>query len=160
MNVDRRYLPAFLDALAALEHAAANLDFTLQRVRPLMPLTASTVATLAAEDRERLDALAARFARCQQMAGVAFKALALAEAEPQARFIDLLALMQKRGLIDSIEAWDTQRDLRNEAGHTYLVTDIDLVAFHNTLADLAPAVSAYATRLRAYATALGVTVRL
>ena len=151
MTYDARYAAAFHEALAALERAAGNLDFTLARIRPLLPLTAAVVAGLPPEDRERLDALAARFARCQQMAGMAFKALALVEAEPQDRFIDLLALMQKRGLIESVAAWDSQRDLRNGAGHVYLGTDADLAAFYNALAGLAPAVSGYAARLRQYA---------
>lgn len=155
MNVDRRYLPLFEEALETLNRAAENLTFTLARVRPLVPLTAPGVAALAPEQRERLDALTARFARCQQMAGNAFKALALIEAEPQSRFIDLLALMQKRGLIDSIEGWDIQRDLRNAAGHIYLVTGSDLAAFYNSVADAAPEVAGYADRLRAYAASLG-----
>ncbi len=159
MTYDSRFLPAFLEALAAVERAAANLGFTLERVAPLLPLSALSVVTLPPEDRERLDALAARFARCQQMAGAAFKALALLEAEPQSRFIDVLALMQKRGLIESIAAWDLQRDLRNDAAHVYLATDAEFAAFHNAVAELAPAVAAYAARLRDYSAELGVDHR-
>ena len=152
MTYDARYRPAFQEALTATERAAANLNYTLARVAPLLPLTPQSASTLPQEDRERLDALAARFARCQQMAGMTFKALALLEAEPQSRFIDLLALMQKRGLIDSIEAWNTQRDLRNDAGHVYLTTDAEFAAFHNEVAKLAPNVAGYAVRLREYTT--------
>ncbi len=155
MTYDPRFVPAFLDALTAAERAAANLGFTLARIAPLLPLSAMSVAALSPEDRERLDALAARFSRCQQMAGTAFKTLTLLEAEPQSRFIDVLALMQKRGLITSIADWDVQRDLRNDAGPVYLATDAEFAAFHNAVADLAPAVAAYAAALRAYATRLG-----
>lgn len=157
MTYDPRYLPAFKEALSALKRAAANLAFTLERVAPGLPLTASAMATMAPAERERFDALAARFARCQHLAGTAFKALALLEGEPQPRFIDLLALMQKRGLIESIEAWDTERDLRNETGHVYLSTDAELAAFLNAIAALAPAVAAYSQRLDAYAARLGIS---
>lgn len=153
---DPRYLPAFQDSLKALGRSAANLVFTLERVASFMPLSGAAIARLSAEERERLDALSARFARCQQMAGSAFKSLALLEAEPQSRFIDLLALMQKRGLIDSIEDWDTQRDLRNDSGHVYVATDAELADFYNALVRHAPAVSAYADRLRIYAAKLGI----
>ena len=155
MNIDRRYLPLFEEALENLGRAAENLAFTLARVQPLLPLDGRGITTLSPERRESLDALTARFARCQQMAGNAFKALALMEAESQPRFIDLLALMQKRGLIASIEAWDTQRDLRNAAAHVYLVTGADLAAFYNAVTEAAPAVVAYADRLRDYAIGLG-----
>ncbi len=155
MTYDPRYVPAFRESLSALQRAAANLSFTLARVEPCLPLSDAAIATLTPEDRERLDALAARFARCQQMAGAAFKALALLEAEPQARFIDLLALMQKRGLIDSLEAWDSQRDLRNLAGHVYVATDSELAAFVNALAEVSPAVADYGARLTRYAAGLG-----
>lgn len=157
MSYDARYLPAFREALEALDRTAANLAFTLAGVGNVMPLTTAGVAALAPEHRERLDALAARFARCQQMAGSAFKALALLEAEPQPRFIDLLALMQKRGLIDSLAAWDSQRDLRNDAGHVYLATDTEFADFHNAVAEAAPGVIAYAKRLRDYAAGLGIS---
>ena len=131
-------------------------SFTLGRVAPLLPLTEAGIAGLSPDERERLDALATRFARCQQMAGAAFKTLALLEAEPQARFIDLLALMQKRGLIESIAAWDAQRDLRNDIGHVYIGTDGDAAAFLTAIGNLAPAVAAYAARLRGYAATLGI----
>ena len=153
---DPRYLPAFRDAMGALDRAAANLGFTLERVEAVLPLTTAKVAALSPEARERLDALAARFARCQQMAGNAFKALALLEAEPQSRFIDLLALMQKRGLIESIAAWDLQRELRNDAGHVYFATDAEFADFHNAVSEAAPGVVDYARRLRDYAIGLGI----
>ena len=55
--------------------------------------------------------------------------------------IDLLALMQKRGMIDSIEARDIQRDLRNDTGHVYLATDAEFAHFYNAVAAMAPAVA-------------------
>jgi hypothetical protein len=155
VTFDARYRPAFDEALAALERAAANLAFTLERTAGLLPLTAVTAAALAPEARERLDALATRFARCQQMAGQAFKALSLVEAEPQSRFIDLLAMMQKRGLIDDIETWNRQRDLRNDTGHVYFATDAEFAAFHSAMVLAAPAVIDYARRLREYAAGIG-----
>lgn len=155
MNTDARYVPAFQEALTHLGRATDNLTFTYERVRGLLPLDAAGVAGLTPEDRERLDALAVRMARCQQMAGNAFKALALVEAEPQVRFIDLLALMQKRGLIESIEAWDLQRELRNQAGHIYLRADTDIAVFYNAVGEAAPAVAAYAERISRYAATLG-----
>ncbi|MDA8232232.1 MAG: hypothetical protein M0006_12915 [Magnetospirillum sp.] len=156
MTFDARYFSAFRDSAAALERAAANLTFTLGRVASFPPLTPDAVTALPPQARERLDALAARFARCRQTAGNAFKALALLEADPQPRFIDLLALIQKRGLIDSIENWDMQRDLRNDVGNVYFATDAEFADFYNTLAEAAPGVAAYWDRLRTYAQSLGI----
>ncbi|MFN3075618.1 MAG: hypothetical protein ABT940_01825 [Alphaproteobacteria bacterium] len=150
MSLDPRYQTPLHDAAQALVRAADNLRFTLAGVGPLMPLTLDAMARLTESERERLDSLAVRFSRCQQMAGGAFKALALAEAEPQSRFIDLLALMCKRGLVDSIEVWNRQRDLRNDIGHLYLAKDRDFVDFYNALAVEAPGVIAYAERLQEY----------
>ncbi|MGE5504174.1 MAG: hypothetical protein ACM31L_07095 [Actinomycetota bacterium] len=150
MTLDERYLPALHEALAGLQRAADNLRFTLSRVDHLLPLDGKAVGRLTAEDRERLDALAARYSRCQQMAGNAFKALALAEAEPQPRFIDLLTLMHKRGLIDSVAEWDAQRDLRNNAAHIYLSAEAEVIAFYYAVAESAGRVAEYADRLAAY----------
>ena len=160
MIVDQRYLPALREATQTLDRAAENLRFTLERVSNLIPITLAGLALISPADRERLDALAVRYSRCQQMVGSAFKSLALAEAEPQSRFIDLLALMQKRGLLESIDVWDRQRALRNDIGHLYLTSDNDFVDFYNTLARTAPDVIAYAQRMRQYALHVGINLDL
>lgn len=151
---DPAYRDAFLAALAAAERAAANLLYTLERCRDLLPAEAAGVAALPPEASERLDALGERFARCQHAAGESLRALSLLEAEPHPRFIDILAAMQRRGIIPGLEAWTRQRDLRNLAGHRYLATDADIHAYPAALMAEAPAVAAYAGRIRAYAAAI------
>jgi hypothetical protein len=147
---ESKYLSAFGDANQALQSAAQNLRFTYSRIRTWLPEGRPVPTGLSSDKCEQLDALAIRYARCQQMAGQAFKALALLEAEPQERFIDLLALMVKRGLVESIETWNRQRDLRNDAGHIYLATEKDFADYYTSLLAAAPGVAAYAERLTAY----------
>ncbi|MGQ9659850.1 MAG: hypothetical protein ACUVQI_02635 [Thermochromatium sp.] len=51
---------------------------------------------------ERLDALAVRYARCQDLLAPAMRALARAQLEPKADagFLALHALMQKQGIVN------------------------------------------------------------
>jgi len=65
--------------------------------------------------------MTARFSRLQDLMGNRlFKSLTLLEAEPQHRFLDVLNLMEKRGIIISSQQWIELRNMRNEISHGYI----------------------------------------
>ena len=92
-------LAVLSETLGALRQAADRLALTHAGVAPMFPLTPSTFASLPEGNRERLDAYAIRYARCQDLLFPAMRALARAQLEPKADsgFLALFSLMQKQG---------------------------------------------------------------
>lgn len=60
------------EMLAALEQAASRLRSTHARIAPLFPLSEASFEALDEESRERLDAYAVRYARCQDLLPFAY----------------------------------------------------------------------------------------
>jgi hypothetical protein len=140
------------EALAALTHAAERLRATRSGVAGHFPLNASHLESLSELERERLDAYAIRYARCQDLLFPAMRALGRAQLEPKAegRFLDLFALMQKQGLVGDIDDWEQQRGLRNAVAHEYPHPE-QVVDILNGIHDMVPTLLDYVQRLRAQA---------
>ncbi|MEA1050587.1 hypothetical protein U5801_12325 [Lamprobacter modestohalophilus] len=109
------------EAAQALGLAAERLRTTHTGVSQWFPLTPLSIEQLPEASRERLDAYAIRYARCQDLLFPAMRALGRAQLEPKAdgSFLDLFALMQKQGIVNEPQAWERQRELRNVVGHEY-----------------------------------------
>ena len=109
------------ETLGALRQAADRLALTHAGVAPLFALTTPAFAALPEGDRERLDAYAIRYARCQDLLFPAMRALARAQLEPKADsgFLALFSLMQKQGITTDLDDWERQRGLRNAVSHEY-----------------------------------------
>jgi hypothetical protein len=144
------------ETLAALGLAAERLAATHSTVALLLPVESAGLETLTELDRERLDAYAIRYARCQDLLFPALRALARAQLEPAAErsFLDLFALMQKQGIVTDLDDWERQRSLRNAVGHEY--PDPSAIAdILNAIGQTTPEVLACVSRLKAEATRLG-----
>ena len=87
--------------MTALEQAAQRLCGTHDGLAELFPLTPYGLQVLDESQRERLDAYAIRYARCQDLLFPAMRALGRAQLEPKAErsFLDLFALMQKQAVV-------------------------------------------------------------
>ncbi len=105
--------------------------------------------------RERLDAYAVRYARCQDLLYPAMRALGRARLEPKAdgSFLDLFALMQKLGVVGEVDAWERQRSLRNAISHEYPHA-AEIIDILNAIREAVPEVLGYAAALRRQAVAL------
>lgn len=98
---------------------------------------------------ESLAALNERFAKLQDTLASAMRHTALLMGESTDSFLKVLALFEKLRVIDSIEAWQLSRTVRNLAAHDY-ETDYDAIAEHfNTLHNLSDTLYAIAHRLLA-----------
>lgn len=148
---DERFLPVFEESLESLSSAAEHLFHTHESLKHLFPLSDEKLEKLDEGTLERIDALTVRFARYQDMLGSVFKSLALLEAESPERFIDLLNLMEKRGILKSTEQWFEERDIRNAVAHGYIFNLSEKVDFFNAVAERTPAVLAYLQRIQEYA---------
>lgn len=109
------------ETVQALSQAAARLRATHGDLAGHFPLTSVRLNAMSQIDQERLDALAVRYARCQDLLAPAMRALARAQLEPKAdaSFLALHALMQKQGIVATTADWERQRSLRNAVGHEY-----------------------------------------
>ena len=141
-------LAVLTEALGSLRQAADRLALTDAGVAPLFPLTAPVFASLSEGDRERLDAYAIRYARCQDLLFPAMRALARAQLEPKADsgFLALFALMQKQGVTTDLDDWERQRGLRNAVSHDY-PDESAIVDILNAICAATPEVLRYVERL-------------
>jgi len=76
-----------------------------------------------------LAAINGRFAKLQDTLGVAMRHNLVLSGEQANSFIKVLAIFEKAGVVQSIEAWQIVRAARNLAAHDY-ETNYNLVAEH------------------------------
>lgn len=139
------------DTLAALAQAAERLVSTHEAVSPLFPLNPAAFALLSETERERLDAYAIRYARCQDLLYPVMRALARAQLEPKAdgSFLELFALMEKQGITTNRDDWERQRNLRNAVSHEYPDPSA-IVDILNAICSAVTEILACVDRLRAH----------
>jgi hypothetical protein len=142
-------LAVLRDALAALEQAAHRLHSTHVGLAELFPLNPDGFQVLSDPRRERLDAYAIRYARCQDLLFPAMRALGRAQLEPKAErsFLDLFALMQKQGVVGSVDDWERQRGLRNAVSHEY-PNPAEITDILNAIREAVPEILGYVAALR------------
>lgn len=100
---------------------------------------------------EALAAINERFAKLQDTLGAAMRHSLVLSGEQADSFIKVLAIFEKTGVIQSIEAWQVARAVRNLAAHDY-ETDYELVAEHfNALRAQQDALFGTARRFLSYA---------
>lgn len=124
MSTARRERAArlFLDNFAAAHASAVRLAWSLQRLRPLFPISANRVAQLDVEQTEALDALLHRFTNLLAMVqDRLFRGVALLEEEDLTGRSkrDLTNLMERFGAIPSGERFSALAELRNRLAHDY-----------------------------------------
>ncbi|WPL19902.1 hypothetical protein Thiowin_05051 [Thiorhodovibrio winogradskyi] len=142
-------------ALQALRQAASRLRATHGDLTAHFPLTSARLNAMSQIDQERLDALAVRYARCQDLLAPAMRALARAQLEPKAdaSFLVLHALMQKQGIVATTADWERQRSLRNAVGHEYPEAETIADLLNGIQAEI-PAILSMVERLSQVASAL------
>lgn len=115
----RQYLE---EQLLLAEKAAKALRFSYDRTESVPDTTDQAVAP---EQAERLEALAARFARLSDiLVQKVFRAIDAIELVDEGTLLDRLARMEKRRVIDSTETWKKIRELRNQIAHDYVLKDL------------------------------------
>ncbi|MDM8557388.1 hypothetical protein [Candidatus Parabeggiatoa sp. HSG14] len=125
---DQTYVTQFVQNLEKCEKAKNNLEYTLTGLQDIFPLDGEKLANLSREMVEKIDAMSTRFSRLQDLLGNrVFRSLTLLESEPRQRFLDVLNLMESRGIIESTQNWIELRNMRNEASHDY-IEDTDKLA--------------------------------
>ena len=146
------------NSLTAEREHLGNLLEAVQRCAHFLHASASKVAwpldgptlQLRQKEVELFESLAAfneRFAKLQDTLGAAMRHCALLMSETTTPFLKVLALFEKLGVIESVDAWQLCRTARNLAAHDY-ETDYTLIAEHfNDLQALLPVLVRAAARL-------------
>ncbi len=142
------------EQLLLSKKAAAALRYSHARVSEFMPLPEnSSLDEIEPELLERLEALAARFARMADiLVQKLFRAIDAVELVDEGSLLDRLARMEKRGLIESATEWRQIRELRNQVAHDYVVEDLrslynDIFKYSSDLIALTPIIENYAEKI-------------
>ncbi len=99
-----------------------RLKISLQHVHPLLPLTPQFFEKPDDEDLAFLDMVAMQFAKLQDALGKKIFPLILRltnDYEEDETFIDRLNRLERLGVINSVQHWQTLCDIRNALSHEY-----------------------------------------
>jgi hypothetical protein len=126
LDAEKNHLSGLLEAIQRCVYFLDASGQTLQ-----WPMTESHLAQNK-KDKELFQALAAiheRFAKLQDTLGAAMRHSLVLSGEQADSFMKVLAIFEKAGVVQSVEAWQIARAARNLAAHDY-ETDYELVADH------------------------------
>ena len=141
-------LALLVDELARAQQAAAHFEWSVRRCEPL-----SAATPWSAEDLERLESMASRFARLSDLLTQRLMRLADdLELESAGSLLDRLRRAEKRGWVDHDGELVRIRELRNLVAHEY--EDEDLVALYREILRLAPTLLDCVQRITAWSTLL------
>lgn len=143
--------------LEAVQRCAWFLDQSQRKIT--WPLDGSDLAARAKDANlfETLAAINERFAKLQDSLAASMRHTALLMGENTSHFLQVLALFEKLGVLDSARVWQQIRLVRNHAAHDYDLDYATIAEHFNTLQQLIPGLFATANRLLQHAhDALGV----
>ena len=130
--------------LLRMGQAGEHLSWSLERSKPLL-----AKHSWAAEDLERLESLASRFARFADLLSQRIMRLAdELELESPGSLIDRIHRAEKRGWVDADGDLVRMRELRNLIAHEY--EDEDLPALYREVMRLTPVLLAAIPRVQAW----------
>ncbi|HAI69440.1 MAG TPA: hypothetical protein DCM38_08400 [Gammaproteobacteria bacterium] len=116
------YLPPFLKAMYVVNRELRYWLNTRSRLTNVIPVTAEWISHLE-EDQESADivqSFTSRFGRLQDlMSKRLFRTLILLEGGEAESLIDILNVMEKRGILENLLDWQALRKLRNDLTHEY-----------------------------------------
>ncbi|HYH23282.1 MAG TPA: hypothetical protein VD995_32105 [Azospirillum sp.] len=130
--------------------AAGHLRYSYEGVLERLPADRQQFAAMPSGDLERLDALAIRFGRCQDMAASTLRSIATYQDLAVDSFPRLLDDLRRHGLRIEPEDWSRMRKLRNTVVHDYPKHEDELVNAYEDLIKLTPALLSAVEQIRAY----------
>lgn len=155
MGIPRDLKQAYMaEQLVLSGKAAATLKYSHARVSGFIPLPeSSNLDEIEPELLERLEALAARFARLADiLIQKLFRAIDAIELVDESSLLDRLARMEKRGLIENAAEWRQIRKLHNQVARDYTVENLrslcnDIFSYSSNLITLVPHIERYTERI-------------
>ncbi len=127
-----------LENINACQQRIEKLTYSLNKNRPLFPLTITSVAHLSDEQEESIDALILRYSQIVAMIqDQIFRGIAYIEQEDLSNKSnrDKVLLMEKLGAIRSADEFGTAAILRNKFAHHYPEATTDRIVRLNLLVE-------------------------
>ena len=119
--MERLIFEILKEQIALMQASAKVLNESYQRVQAFFD-PENVSQELSIEQKESCEALTARFSRlCDFLFQRVFRTLDEIELQNEGTGLDRLNRMEKRGLIQSAEAWRAYRHLRNQIAQEYLM---------------------------------------
>jgi hypothetical protein len=115
-----------------------RLRDALTRLKSILPIDETKLAQLNNDDYAYLDVMAVRYAKLQDIIGAKIFYLLLesmAESIENNRFLDVLAHLEKIGILESTNFWIDLRNVRNFIAHEYPEEPLLLIQNINNLHD-------------------------
>lgn len=144
LDILHRKLGNLVRMRADVQHSMGKLS------GPLETIARSGIDALTPDQRETLSAFTTRFATYQEQLGKVMRSVAVEEESAAERFGDVLALMEKFGILDSHQQWIDARELRNAANHVYEEDADELRQILGNMAAIAPWLMSVHERLDAF----------
>jgi hypothetical protein len=141
-----------VEQFLAAQKLAASLVSSIRRLSEHGAFTAAAIAGLDEDGKDRLDAFIRRFTLLQDIIGAKlFRSVLVIDLEDvPVSMIDVLAAMEKRALIDSMESWTELRKARNDLSHSYREDPEEAAEHLNEALAKAPELLAILERIRLY----------
>lgn len=119
-SVESKYIALFANNWSEALRTAARLSSSLNRLAVDFPISAENLNTADDDLQDKIDAFRVRFADLQDCIGhKLFRNLLKLEDESPVSMIDVLNMMEKRGILTSVYQWKLLREVRNAFSHDY-----------------------------------------
>lgn len=153
MAAEKRRVAYLQQQLALAQRAASALRYSSEGVSQFIAADETVpIEQLTNAQQERLEALAARFARLSDiLIQKLFRAVDAIELVDEGTILDRLQRMEKRAIIQSAAEWRHIRELRNQVAHDYVVENLsqfyaEIIAKSPLLIALLPQLEHYLKR--------------
>lgn len=156
MKYDQEMANIFLSNFGEAYRSGIRLQQSQRRLSKYMPLNVHVLESVDEELSEKLDAFRVRFGDVQDVLGnKVFKSLLLLEEERVTSPLDTLNQMEKRGVIETLEAWTRLRKMRNNFAHDYPNSSKEISDALNTAYEMTSQLLMIIDTLAQYAADLG-----
>jgi len=139
-----------LEILGEKHEALSRLRQGLLYTESRIPWPITNTQSCNAEILERLSAFSERFAKMQDVLASAMRHALLLQGENLLTFTDVLAIMEKLGIIEDQQEWINIRLLRNKAAHDYSIDGDHQSEYFNSLHAQLPALLGMTERFLAW----------
>ncbi len=156
---DSKYKKLFIANASEALRTANWLKRSIVRLQSDFPLTESSFSLDDDVLFEKLDAFRVRFSDLQDCIGnKLFRGLLMLEQENPVSMLDVLNLIEKRRIFDTVNDWKHLRGIRNSFSHDYPESNQQRIETLNVAWESAPLLLSILNKLLAYSKSIGIEV--
>jgi len=154
---NEKYVALYKNNWSEAIRTANRLSSSLRRLTNDFPLSGASLLCADDDLQDKIDAFRVRFADLQDCVGnKLFRNLLKLEDESPISMVDVLNMMEKRGVIESPEQWRLLREVRNAFAHDYPESENERAAALNGAWQQSANLLSILTNLRQYLAGIGI----